>query len=373
MLEEKKELNPKNQPTPFSYDMNLPGEVMTDVRLYDAPVKTILDYLDGDIYPISKESKITSRKSHYAQFKLFNRGLHDLLNNEAAFIANLILRAERRDVEEALMLIKKKPILLHITTEARDPLGRRVKGTLLQIAAMAGDVDLRPDIKKEKDKGLVERLISLGHFTKEEIAQQLECITSREAKKINHERNQRVINAVIQFGKDLEGGNINALHIDNSEVITQGYIFDPKILQKCLGWFNQSKLDEEEGCSLNPLRYVFLIQGYGKLQSLLSSRDAQVVNAGISAFSSDCTPPYQIPARSFKNADGATYFFNVNSRLGIDFYIHHSGFTNRGDEEFEWLLKYDYMRNTFKELIANKNRSIKKLRQYSRESLCLMM
>src|SRR5205085_246631 len=133
---------------------------------------------DKDKKPLT----IEERKS----FRLFDKPIENLLNAhpdpEATVIGNLILHGEEKDVSEALTLIEvkleKDPNYLDYAVIATDPLGRKVKGTLLQIAAMAYDVDLKSEIKEEKDKGLVERIVKLSkpYLSDEEIALQLQVI-----------------------------------------------------------------------------------------------------------------------------------------------------------------------------------------------------
>lgn len=72
---------------------------------------------------------------------------------------------------------------------------------------------------------------------------------------------------------------------------------------------------------------VFWVNGMGKLQSKLSSRDAQITNAGIGYVVDDG----RIPPRSLVNRNGLTYFFNSSSMLGRDFYL---GYFGRGITEW---------------------------------------
>lgn len=331
---------PPSKKPRFSYDPEVKGEAMTPIRLYDQPPQLILDYLDGDIFPIALESKIEARTKYYAQFKLFGRSLHDMMKDEASILANLILHGEEKDIEEVLKIVKKKPILLHVETEARDPLLRPISGTLLQIAAMAGDVNFKSGIQDEKEQGVVERLIAAGDLSKEETADQLQCLVSKKAIEENENRNQRILASIKRFGEGItetkadknmsfEAYQIRCkslidqlekdLQPDIKTVITTGYVFDPKILHIAAKWFEDNV--GRFGGWWSVQSDVFWVNGFGKLQSKLSSRDAQVTRAGIGYLVDDGV----VPGRTLNNSDKTSYFFNSSSRLGVDFYLGYYG------------------------------------------------
>src|SRR5262249_25518443 len=123
----------------------------------------------------------------------------------ASDLGNLILRAEEKDVNDALALAGKDRKLLLLPCTATDLQGRTIlKRTPLQIAAMAGDFDLKNRVKEEKNRGLVERLQLAGQLSDEEVAEQLrEVLTSKEAIAENEKRNQRIFAAIKAFGEDL--------------------------------------------------------------------------------------------------------------------------------------------------------------------------
>ena len=324
----------------------------------------------------------------YARFRLFGRTLEEVMGDEAAMIGNLILQGEEQEVEQALALIKTKPILLHCKTEATDPLGRGVKEkTLLQIAAMAGDVDLKPGIGEEKDRGLVERLIAVGKLSKEEIAEQLEVITGVAAQKENKARNERYLTAIKKFGigickvkaddkDEFERNCIDHikqleqdLQAESEKEITSGYIFDPSILEEAVKWF-EDNIESFGGWS-STKSDIFWVKGFGKLQRLLSSRDAQVVLTGLGRLvNSGALPP-----RLLNDPEQLSYFYNSSSRLGVDFYLgcysHHAACHawGAGDEIWpSWMLG---------KLMSRKKTSIAKLMpcpdNRSRCKRCLVM
>jgi hypothetical protein len=326
-------LAPSTKKPLITYDPAVAGEAMMLVRADKSTVHfsagvpdLILEYLDGDIHPITSSAATAmpaqqdvklSSTQQYEQFKLFGQNLTSLVGKEAALAANLILRGEEKDVEDALALIKQKPILLHCPTEAVDPLKRRVKGTPLQIAAMAGDVNLKLEIPDEKDRGMVERLIAAGNLSKEEVTEQLQCITSDDAQRKNAARNQRVLAAIEKFGTGI--GEIKAdknmnfvafkelpeytalvaqfeadLQPDTKEIITSGYIFDPKVLQQAIKWF-EDNVDKHFGDWLSSKTQGFWVNGVAKLQRKLSSRDVQIIKAGIDRLIDDGVLPARLP------------------------------------------------------------------------------
>src|SRR4029077_4509518 len=83
-------------------------------------------------------------------------------------------------------------------------LGRRVQGSLIQIMAMGGDINLQEGITEEKDLGLVERLKAMVGFPDELVAEQLEeVLTSEEAVAENEKRHMRILDAIKAFGEGI--------------------------------------------------------------------------------------------------------------------------------------------------------------------------
>jgi len=357
----------------------------------------VLGYLDNDIKPIQHRDKQTKYPSQsYVRFRLFDRTLEDVMSYEAARLGNLILRGEEKEIEQALALIKKKPILLHCKTEATDPLGRVVKGkTLLQIAAIAGDVDLKQRIGEEKDRGLVERLIAVGKLSKEEIAEQLEVITGVAAQKENKARNERYLTAIKKFGigickvkaddkDEFERNCIDHikqleqdLQAESEKEITSGYIFDPAILEEAVKWF-EDNIESFGGWS-STKSDIFWVKGFGKLQRLLSSRDAQVVRAGIGRL----VDSGALPPRLLNDPEQLPDFYNSSSQLGVDFYLGYGGRQERSVGLSIWVVCDDGgwggvpARFGVHKLMSSKNISIAKLMpcpdNRSRLKSCLVM
>jgi len=283
------------------HNPELKGEAMSLCRFPKGLPEIFLDYLGGDIKPISEpNTKGESLSEQYKEFKLFGKKLSDIMHEEAVKVSNLILQGEEKEIEEALAIVRKKPFLLRCEVEAQDLLGRRVRGTPLQIAAMAGDLDLKPGITVEKDLGMVERLVAAGKLSQEEVKEQLKCVTSKEALKANEERNERVLVAIKKFGNNIAevkaDNNLNFeafqlrckpfidqleedLRPNNQSVTAAGYIFDPTVLQKAAEWFqeNLQKFGDLWGFNSD----VFWVNGFGTLQANLSSRDAEIIRAGV--------------------------------------------------------------------------------------------
>jgi len=348
LLNQKKSVEPpiKKQRTQAGssrdYDEKAPGEAMP-VRFPPGLGEIMLDSLGGDINPQPQyDEKKKCPTDSYQSVRLFGRNFQELMHPGAAKVANLILRGEEKEVEEALALIKKNPDLLRYHTIATDPLGRLMKGTPLQIAAIAGDVDLRDGIQEEKDRGMVERLIAVGNLSKEEVAEQLKIITSKEAREENEKRNQRVLSAIKKFGQSICEVKVDSrpmsfeefqasfkdhinqlekdLQVRTNELTTSGYIFDPDILHKAAKWFEDNVMNVKGfsfGGWWTNQSDVFWVNGFGKLQSRLSARDAQVVGAGIGRF----VDAGNLPSRTLNNSEGTSYFFNSSSGLGRTFYL----------------------------------------------------
>lgn len=249
-----------------------------------------------------------------------------------------------------IALVKIDRVLLFEMIETIDPLGRKVRGTLLQIAAMAGDVDLLAGITEEKEHGLVEQLAQAGNLTAVEIAEQLQVIASPKAKQANEARNKRVLDAIIKFGGALiekakeykdnpDNANFVALQqlcqplidqlaqdltFDPDEVITSGYIFDLAILHDAAKWFetNVGLFHDWSSCQSD----IWWVNGFGKLQSLASARDAHVINAGII----NLIENRKVPLRTLMNQNDASDFYHAASRLGVNFFL--GGHSSSGDK-----------------------------------------
>jgi len=308
-------------------DLNLLDQ--DDITPFDSMPDISLDFLDDESLPVLEPKK-------YDEFKMFDVRPIDLT---AKMVGNLILKGEEKDINEALALVRKEPNLLRCKIRARDPLGRLVEGTPLQIAAMAGDVNLKPGVADEY-LGMVERLIAAGSLSKEEVIEQLKCVTSCEAMQANKARNVYVLTAITRFGdiiaktKTRGINNLEAMQLrckpfidqldrdlypDTETVINTGYIFDPEILQKTTEWF-KANIKKFNGWGSRKSD-VFWVNGFGKLLTRLSSRDAQVFRAGVGYLVKDGI----VPGRTLNNRDGTSFFFNKQSKLGVTFYIGYFG------------------------------------------------
>ncbi|HSW71633.1 MAG TPA: hypothetical protein VLH77_06640 [Gammaproteobacteria bacterium] len=323
-------------------DAEAEGEVMTSAHFTRGLPEIVLGYVGDDVNTNwlgdsdsaddeTKPFSIEERK----KFMLFGAKSEYFISKQAA---TLILRGEKEDIEKALALVKQNPHIVHCVTRAFDPLQRSVKGTLIQIAAMAGDVGLKPGIVKGEEQGAVESLIAVAGLSRDEVAEQLKVLTSEEAIRENEARNQQILKAIKRFGEGiiaLESKGDDSLEqfqakcqplIDQLEkdlrpdanrVLISGYIFDPMILKETLDWYDTNFNRFSDWSQ----RDVFIINGYGKLQAQLSSRDAQVVRDGIGP----AVDRGKIPPRTLNNADGSSYFYNPQSRLGIDFFVGYYG------------------------------------------------
>ncbi len=361
---------------PFiSHDPDAAGEVMRSAQFTQGLPEIVLGYVGDDVntnwlgHPDdeTKPFSLAERQN----FTLFGVKIEYFFRKLAKQAATLILRGEKEDIKKALALVKQNPHLVHCITRAFDPLQRPVEGTLLQIAAMAGDVDLRMRIKKEEERGAVERLIAAAGLSRDEVAEQLKVVTSEEAIRGNEARNQQILETIKRFGEGiiaLESKDDDSLEqfqakcqplIDQLEkdlrpdanrVLISGYIFDPMILRETLDWYD-TNFDRFSDWNQ---RDVFIINGYGKLQAQLSSRDAQVVRDGIGP----AMEKGKISPRTLNNTDGSSYFYNPQSRLGIDFFVGYSGLRAR-----RACTRLRFYRGEAGKLMSNKNSSLARLMQ----------
>ncbi|MES2218115.1 MAG: hypothetical protein V4501_06870 [Pseudomonadota bacterium] len=375
------------------HNEKVPNELMQVCPIPAGPKDLILAYL-GDDFDTQKDDKIEPFPIEVRkQLTFLGVNLYELKAKKAHHVAKLILSGEKEDVEEAVALVKNDASLLNYTVRVTATNGRTVEGRPLEIAAMAGDFNLKENLE-EKDRGVVERLALAAELSKEETNRQLEVITSEEAKKANKARNKVILAAVKAFGEGIikvretsDERNSKkfqalcqpvidqlekALQADPKEVITLGYIFDIKISQDAAKWFKEN-IDRLGDWSSIQTK-VFCINGLGKLQYHSSARDGQVIKAGIINF----TYHGNIPARTLKNDDGSSDFDNSASRLGVDFYFemyggHHVIVPAHGlsrNTPWAWC-------DLFEELISSKNSSITKLTQHldnpKRQSTCQIM
>jgi len=332
------------------YNPDKPNEII-QTKIPQGVRRMILDFFDGDF----KYSKETYAQNLQA-LTLFGIKHRELISTEASQVAELILRGTEGDIKKAETLVKNNPSLLHRQAQVQDFLGRWIRGTLLQIAVMTGDVDLEPGITNKEDRGIAERLTLAANLSSLQVKEQLaEILTSEKAKRINEEKNQRVLQAIQRFGegilkvkREYQGNNFEdfqrrcqscidqleeALTPNPKEVITSGYVFDLKILQDAVDWF-RTKLSERSQPQPNIDHFgfrgdewwnvagrVFWVNGIGKLQKLLSRRDRQLMQQP--RYGGSLT---RIPSRSLIiPEESADCFGSLFSQLGRDFYLGHRG------------------------------------------------
>jgi hypothetical protein len=335
----------------------------------------ILSYLDGDIDSglEERESKQVSVEERQ-QLTFFGKNFFELM---AVRVANLVLLGDEKSVEEALTIVKKNPSLINYIVITKDQDGNVVNGTPLQIAAMAGDVNLTEVIPQEKDKGMVERLALASGLSEEEVAKQLHVVTSKEAEQENEKRKQHILKAIIDFGNGildvmtdndiiLEGlqklcqpiiEQLEAsLKPDPNVIITSGYIFDPRILSEAAKWFKENI--NRFGGYHSIRSEVLCINGFAKLQKKFSARDFQIITAGIGKLVDNRV----IPPRASRDA-------KLNSRLGVRVYIGFSGVAMRDAAMTDFIARMVPQRVGWLEeawvglekLMSNKSMSIVKL------------
>ena len=267
-----------------------------------------------------------TREPYNKTLSFFNNIQSERLR-KAVKAADDILRGSSDTDPLCIAIVKSDPSLLREVVEVKDALGRKVRGTPLQIAAMARDLDL------------CKELTQAGKLSREEIVQQLGVIVSPEAKEVNQARKQRALDAVIQFTNDFVRAiksyesrsygckedevaseysefkkQINdilpsqlqaALTPDPDEVITAGYIFDLSVLVEVIHWFTQRNI-AWAGEQFNFYNEHWCINVIGKLQALVSGRDAQFFHQGL------CSPVSRIKVSAEELTDlGKTFFLGI--------------------------------------------------------------
>ncbi len=248
------------------------------------------------------------------------------------------------NIDKALALIEQNSNVINIETRGTDRLGRCIKGrTLLQIAGMGSDVNLREKKVEEKDHGAVELFAQAAKLTKDEVATQLfPVLFSNEAKNANEARQQRVLAVVKEFGEsiirrktelpeswdtieefraaqakcqpEIDKLRNDLIRIVSNEVTTFGYIFDTHIYDAFCKWFTDNRKRFSGWSSV--ISDLIWVNGYGSLQYVASAADAHIHRQGIGTVVDFGV----VPTRTFINSDGSTYFTSL-SRLGLDFYL----------------------------------------------------
>ena len=340
-------------PMPISAKQDAEYKIALDDILPQEILGLIADYRPyADVEEKKEEKQIeasVNKTTPYqapANASFFTKNLAHILNQTA----NDILDGSQAKVDRVIKLVKEKPFILNYPTEGSDRLGRRVKGTLLQIAVMSGDVNIRELKEEEKQhRGIVELLQEAGKLSKDDVAKQLQPVLfSTDAIEANAARNERIFAAVKQFGESIlqagiaeEPAQLSAevlqpaqvkyqsaidafratLQATLNDVITSGYVFDTSILHQAMTWFEQENNLDRFGGWWTLASDVFWVNGIGSLQCVASSRDAQVCRKGIG----DVVDNYQMPERGLKNADRSSLFSLTSSRLGLDFFLGYYG------------------------------------------------
>ena len=380
-------------PMPFSVVEDAKEKIALDDILPSDVLDLIVDYKPFAYDEAKKEEKPSNNtlannlyKAPRASF--FGKNLGVILHQAA----NDILNGNQAKVDRVVALVKNNPSYLLSPTEGRDRLGRRVQGTLLQIAAMAGDVNLRELKEEEKQhRGIVELLQEAGNLSKDNVAKQLHPVLfSEEAIKANEARNKRIQAAVEHFAEGIFQAEIAkepaewsvelfqaaqkkcALAINTfratlqttlNDVIVSGYVFDTSILHQAMTWFEQKNNLDRFGGWITLASDVFWVNGIGSLQCALSSRDAQVCHRGIIDVAQDRI----LPPRDFKTKYASSFSSSfVSYRPGLDSFIssHGFGFSMRQYETLREQATYGRWFATLAgQLISSKNSSAAKFMQ----------
>lgn len=306
-----------------------------------------LDYIAD-----SKEKK-EEKISYPSQVTFFKKCLAQRLHEAAN---DLLLG----NGAKALALVTESPWVINYETDGYDRFGTCIKGrTLLQMAAMIGDVNHRDKMLEEKDDhGMVELLKKAGRLTEEEVAKQVyPVLFSDEAKNANETRKNRILTAMQRFGESLinrknkmpydwNGAHTfksvqtqfqseidilrnDLIQIVSNQVITAGYILDPQIYIECEKLFHEYiNCGEWTWTFEHPAADFFCVITYGLLQYISAAPDARMHLTGIHQVHDE----FVIPSRNLKNA-ARSELFAKDSKLGLDYFIGHSGKESRSYAE----------------------------------------
>jgi len=321
------------------------------VRFYDIPgadqLPNVLQYLCLAYADLLPETKVSYQYPTTIGTTFFTRYVSQI-QYRLEQAANDLLSEGKIDIALALIKANGKEVL-NVPTQGRDRFGTCIEGrTLLQMAGMAGDVNLREKKATEKDDhGAVELFAQAAGLTKDEIAEQLfPVLFSEEAKKINEARKNRVLTILIEFAenilkrkKDLPTRwntidefkaaqarcqpEINTLRKDllgivSNQTITAGYILDSHIPVELTQWFERPDNLDRFGGWWSLVSDLFYVHGYGSLQYVAAARDAHIFQAGIGMV----VDHGFLPARSLTGSGGTSHF-EASSRLGLDFYCNY--------------------------------------------------
>ena len=364
-------------PMPFSVVEDAKEKIALDNILPSELLDLIIDYCRPFAYVDAKKEEKPSNstvenKLHYkpASASFFSKNISVILHQAA----NDILDGSQAEVDRVVALVKNNPSYLSSPTEGRDRLGRRVQGTLLQIAAMAGDVNLRELKEEEKQhRGIVELLQEAGNLLNDDVAKQLHPVLFSEAAiKANEARNEYILTALKQFAESIlqtvefEQSSTQALLVGLkkcelaintfratlqstfNDVVMSGYVFDTRILHQAMAWFEQKNNLDRFGGWWTLATDIFWVNVIGTLQCIASSRDAQVYRKGMSFI----VDGHQMPERSLENAFGYSFLLST-SDLGVYVFL-------GGIGKLAWRGGMDTGCRQLKILMSSKNSSVAK-------------
>jgi len=277
----------------------------------------------------------------------------DHLNLLASKAGYLILHG---DAEGALNLCHSDPLILTCVVEEKDHQGRKVSGTLLQLAALADDCNARKKRRAESNHGLVEKLALLVGV---DSTSQLKAVRPKDWKIKTNLRMQFYIDAACEFITALISVVVpsqasyemvlqacqlpiaNFKHaLDNinihQDVITTGLIFDTNVLVKVLKVLYKSmKLFKDAWREKTDL---FMRIGFGSLQGCASVCDIQAFSKGLNRIQYNKA----LPDRTLHFAHGLPESL---IHLGILFYLDSSGIQRLDSQKsssFEYCLFKSY-------------------------------
>lgn len=291
----------------------------------------------GHQYPIGTFFVKYASQTEYLQHRL-EEAANDLLNGNVTKAVTLVKMNKNKEAFSNI---------LNMQTQGKDRHKRQVRGTLLDIAAIAEDMNLYEPWPDEKPHGAVEQLAEAGGLSFEDLRNRLsQTLFSPKAEMATKKREKLALAALKEFAEKIiarENLSINAYTPESlkknqeecapeikklrqaligchGDVITSGYLFPSSILFKATQWFAKRKILDLFGGWLSTKSILFWINGYGSLQWAANARTAQICYSGIQAL----VFRGELSSRSLQKPREPS-FFSPGSELGLDFFLSHSG------------------------------------------------
>lgn len=185
-------------------------------------------------------------------------------------LAKLILQEDEKDLKEMISIVSRDPHILEREVVIEDHLGRKIKGSPMEIALMNGHTESK----------MIKALASAGRLLEEDVI----TIQSQVLLKEKNEERIHDIRCIVEaFGKALIKNKNSSMVLEdfakdikdlNSVTISSGYICDPIVLKQATHCFKKhaKQLGPKESA-------LFWEKGMSKLVEMLSPRDVRMIQA----------------------------------------------------------------------------------------------